>query len=75
MPGNAKTNPDYELRLNQEDCTTVELKQTTADSWTKGGMLKPYGPPFEGYDAFSFQLSEGYEAEKYDAKVGTCTCD
>lgn len=59
--GNSKTNPDYELRLNQDDCTTIELKQADNEEetfpWLMGGTLSPYGAPFTGYDAYTFNRS------------------
>lgn len=75
MPGNVKHNVDYNIRLNQEDCTTIELKKVSDEHWPGGGILLPYGGPYEGYNAFSFQLYNGYTAQKYDTKVGTCECD
>lgn len=83
LPGNAKTDPDYDLRLNQEDCTTVELKMVTAKEWPVGGELKPFMHSFPGYDAetepynaFTFQKTTTEAiSSKYDTKVGMCTCD
>lgn len=49
--GNQKTNPDYDLRQNQETCK-IELKPVDQEEWAEGGELKPYGEPFHGYDAF-----------------------
>lgn len=75
MPGNVKFNWDYEIRLNQEDCTTVELRPAKDETYAAGGTLMPYGAPYEGYDAFYFNLYPGFEVEKFDTKVGTCECD
>lgn len=76
---NMKTNPDYELRLNMDDCTTIELKKVdfegTTYEWQEGGVLKPFGAPFNGYDAFYFDVSSEEKAVNYDTKVGYCICD
>lgn len=76
---NEKTNPDYDLRLNQEDCTTIELKkhdyEGTVYNWEKGGVLAPYGAPFVGYDALYFNVSETERAKNFDTKIGYCICD
>jgi len=73
MPGNNKLEPNYNIKVNHEDCS-IDIKSINEDKYTEGRKLQPYGAPFNAYDAFSFEYSST-PAEKYDAKVGYCTCD
>ena len=73
MPGNYKLDPNYNVRVNPKDCS-IDIKSINAEKYTEGRKLQPYGKPFSGYDAFSFETG-AEPAEKYDAKVGHCTCD
>jgi len=61
---NAKTTPDYELRLNQDDCTTIELKQVNNDEesfdWAGGALLPRDETKFNGYDAFYFKKTADF---------------
>lgn len=75
MVGNAKVEPNYEVRLNQDDCTTIELKKYGESDYLPGGQLVPYGAPFTGLDAYYFKRWATDEPEKYDSKVGQCICD
>jgi hypothetical protein len=73
MPGNFKTEPNYNIKVSHIDCS-IDIKSINDEKYTEGRKLQPYGEPFSGMDAFSFEYSET-PAEKYDAKVGYCTCD
>jgi len=75
MVGNAKTEPNYNIRLNQDDCTTIELKAFDAEDYLPGGELAPYGAPFTKDSAFFFKRWDTDIPDKYDAKVGQCICD
>lgn len=73
MVGNAKLEPNYYLRLNQDDCTTIELR--APDEKEFKGQLVPYGEPFRGLDAYYFSTVKAPMPELYDANVGHCVCD
>jgi len=76
---NAKTTPDYELRLNQDDCTTIELKQVDTEEesfdWSGGALLPRDSSKFNGYDAFYFMKTADFVPEEFDTKIGYCICD
>jgi hypothetical protein len=74
MINNEKVTPDYNLRLNQDDCTTIEMKAYGEENEWTGGVLKAYGSE-NVTDAFQYKTSSRDVTEKYDQRIGWCECN